>query len=423
MDAVVEDLGQSKKLIRFSIPHERVASEIEAALGEVRKTASIKGFRPGHVPEKILRTRFAETIRTEAINRLVPKAFREAVVENKLHPVGEPEVSDLRFEGEEPLTFTATVEVLPEFELPSYKGVRVVAHKVEPPSDQEIDEIVESYRDARATLIPVEGRPVELGDSVVVTLEQTVDGKTETLKDRVVEVDAERLLPGLAEALVGIEAGGTKRFELTIPDNHPDKEQAGKTAAYVATVSEIKRKQLPELTDEFAKEVADVETVAALRVRVGEMLRRQRLSEERRRQEGVVLDAVVDGTDFEVPESLLRRQVERNVARTYQRGYASGMPREKMVEQHGEIVKNASVASARQIKLALLFDRIAEAEGLSVTDEDLEAYFEQAAAARGTTSAELHEVYGKQEGAIESLRDQLREDKVRSLLMEHAEID
>jgi len=422
MDAVVEDLGRSKKLIRFSIPHERVADEIEAALGEVRKTASIKGFRPGHVPERILRARFSETIRSEAIKQLVPKAMREALLENKLNVVGEPEVNDLRFEGDEPLTFTATVEVLPEFELPEYKGVRVVAHKIEPPTAEEVESFVERYRESRATLVPVEGRAVQLGDSIVVTFEQTVDGKMETMKDRVVEVDEARLIPGLAQALVGIERGGTKSFELAIPADYPNKELAGKTIAYTAAVSEIKQKRLPELTDEFAKEVADVETVDALRERVRGMIHRQREAEERRRQEGVVLDAIVDGADVEVPESLLKKQTERNIGRAYQRGLHAGVPREKMVEQHDEIVKNASDASVRQIKLALLMDRIAEAEGIRVTDEDLEEYFEQVAKLRGTTGAELRAAYDKQEGAIESLRDELREDKVRSFLMEQAEI-
>jgi trigger factor len=422
MDAIVEDLSQSKKLIRFSIPHERVAGEIEAALGHVRKTASIKGFRPGHVPERILRARFGDEIRNEAISRLVPQVFREAIVENKLRPVGEPDVKDLKYNADEPLTFTATVEVLPDFALPEYKGVRVVAHKIEPPSESEVEDLLQSYRESRAILAPVEGRPVQMGDSVIVTIEQTVDGKTETMKDLPLEVAEDRLLPGLAGALVGIGQGGTKHFELAVPDEYRDKAIAGKTMACAATVSEIKEKRLPELTDEFAKEVANVESVDALRERIRTMISEQRRSDERRRQEGVVLDALVDGTDFEVPESLLRAQTERNIARAYQRAELSGVPREKVVERHDEIVKNASVASARQIKLTLLFERIAEAEGIRVTDEDLSAFYERAASVRGTTSDQVREAYEKQEGALEALRDELLENKVRSFLMANAEI-
>ena len=423
MEAVVEDLSESKKLIRFSIPHERVTDEIEVALNEVRKTASIKGFRPGHVPEKILRARFAETIRSEAINRLVPEAFRQAMIDNALRPVGEPEVKDIKYDADAPLTFTATVEVLPELKLPEYKGIRVVPHKIEPPTAEEIEKVIENQRDARATLVPVEGQPVQLGDSIVVSLEQTVDGATETMADRLVEVVEDQLVPGLAQALVGIEIGATKRFELTMPDDYPDARLAGKTVAYAATLSEIKHKQLPELNDAFAKEVADVETLEALRERVRDGMRRQRESEERRRQEGVVLDAIIDATELEVPESLLRKQTERNVLRAYQRAQLAGVPREKVVEQHDEIVKNASVASARQIKLTLLIERIADAEGLAVGDEDLDAYFEQAAAVRSTTADELRAAYEKQEGAVEGLGDELLEGKVRSFLMEHAEID
>ncbi len=423
MEAVVEDLSRSKKFIRFSIPHERVADELEVALGEVRKTASIKGFRPGHVPDRILRARFSETIRSEAISRLVPQALRQILTENKLRPVGEPKVKDLKCEGDEPLTFTATIEVLPELELPPYKGIRVVANKIEPPGDEAVEVFIEGYRQGRATLVPVEGRPVQMGDSIIATLEQTVDGKTDTMKDLSLELVEEALMPGLAQALVGIELGATKSFDLAIPDDYADGEMAGKTVACTAAVSEIKEKRLPELTDEFAKEVADVETVDALRERVRETIRRQRESEERRRQEGIVLDAIVDAADFEVPESLLKEQTERNIARTYQRARFSGAPREKMVELHDEIVKNASVASARQIKLALLLDRIAEAENISVTDEDLDTYFEQVAAIRGASGTELRAAYKKQEGALESLRDELLDSKVRSFLMEHAEIE
>ena len=424
MEAIIEDLSQSKKLIRFSVPHERVASQIEAALGEVRKTASIKGFRAGHVPEHIVRARFGDTIRTEALSRLVPQVLRQAMLENKLRPVGEPEVNDLRFEGEEPLTFTATVEVIPAFELPEYKGIRVVAHKIEPATEAEIDEIVERYRNARATLVPVEDRPVQLGDSIIVTLEQTTDGKTETMKEQSVEVDETRLIPGLAQALVGIEAGGTKSFELTIPEDYPNKEQAGTTISYAATVGEIKKKQLPELTGECTKEVAGVETVEAFRGQIASGMLEQRQHEERVRQEHVVDDALLEATaSFEVPASLLEKQSNMLIARAYQRAQASGMPREKIVEQHDEIVKNAAEASARRIKLALILERIAEAEDIRITDEDLAAYYERAAGAQGMSADQVREVYEKREGAIESLRDELLDKRLQVFLMEHAEIE
>lgn len=422
MEAIVEDLSQSKKLIRFSVPAERVAGEIEAALSQVKQTASIKGFRPGHVPERILRARFAETIRSEAISRLVPEVFREALAENKLRPVGEPEVSDLKCEKDQPLTFTATVEVLPEFELPQYKGLRVVPLQVQPPSEREIDEFVDSYRQSRATLVPVEGRPVELGDTIICTIEQTLDGKTNTMKERFVDVVEEQLMPGLAKELVGMGIDGTKRFELPVPDDHPGKDLAGKTVAYTVTVHEIKRKELPELTNEFAKEVGGVETVEALRHKVRDMIVSQRKAEEYRRQERVVLDALVDAAHFEVPESLLKKQTERNVMRTYQRAQYSGVPREKVLEQHEEIVKNASVASGRQLKLTLLLERIAEAEGITVADDELDRWFKETAVRRGTTSEKLRELYEKQEGAVESLRDELLEDKLRAFLMGHADI-
>jgi trigger factor len=422
MEAIVEDLSQSKKLIRFTVPYERVAGEIEAALNQVKQTASIKGFRPGHVPERILRARFAETIQSEAISRLVPQVFREALAENKLRPIGEPDVQDLKCEKDQPLTFTATIEVLPDFELPQYKGIRVVPLQVEPPSEQEIDELVDGYRQSRATLVPVEGRPVKLGDTVVCTIEQTIEGKANTMKERSVDVVEEQLVPGLANALVGIARDETKRFELTVPDEHAGKELAGKTVAYAVTVHEIKRKQLPELTNEFAKDVGGVESVEALRGKVRDMVVGQRKAEERHRQESVVLDALVAATHFEVPESLLKKQTERNVIRTYQRAQYSGVPREKVLEQHEEIVKNATAASARQIKLTLLFERVAEAEGIGVGDEELDRWFEETAARRGTTSDKLRELYDKQEGAVEALRDELLEDKLRAFLMEHADV-
>ncbi|MBN1919045.1 MAG: trigger factor [Verrucomicrobia bacterium] len=422
MEAIVEDLSQSKKLIRFSVPAERVAGEIEAALSEVKRSASVKGFRPGHVPERILRTRFAETIRSEAISHLVPQVFREALAVNKLRAIGEPDVQDLKYEKDQPLTFTATIEVLPDFELPPYKGIRVVPLNVEPPTEKEIDELVDSYRQSRATLEPVEGRPVELGDTIICTIEQTLDGKTDTMKERFVEVIEEQLVPGLANELVGIERDATKRFELTIPDDYPGQDLAGKTVAYAVTLHEIKHKRLPELTDGFAKEVGSVESVEALRDKLRTMVSDQRKAEERRRQEHVLLDALANAAHFEVPESLLTKQTERNVMRTYQRAQYSGVPREKVLEQHDEIVKNASVASARQIKLTLLFERIAEAEGITVGDDEIDRWFDDAAARRGTTPDKLRELYEKEEGAIEGLRDELLEDKLRAFLMKHADM-
>ncbi len=421
MEAVVEDVSRCKKLIRFSVPREDVQKEIDTAYEKIKESAFVPGFRLGKAPRKVVEMRFGGALKEEALSKILPEAYKKAIEENNLRPVEEPKFEEINYEKDRPLTFQVTVEVIPEIHVPQYKGIEIKRAKISKPSKEDIMKVLEDYREQSAKFVPVEGRAVKEGDYVVLSYEEEMEGKRNKAENQWVEMKKDSLIPGFFENVIGMNIGEKKEFNLDIPGDYHSKEIAGKKINYRVELQEIKEKSLPKLDDEFAKDVGKTGSLKEFKEVIRNGIVVQREAEAKREQEQEIIDYLVANTELEIPQRLIDAQTQRNVEARVRRGLFYGVPKEKLMEKKDEIFESASKASVSQIKLALILQKIAENEKISVGDEEIDSHIEKIAKIRKVDKDELKATFEK-EDYIEPIRDDLLQGKVLSFLMENAVI-
>ncbi len=421
MDNIVEteELGNCLTRLSISIPYEKVKAEIDRAFAEVSGSLAVPGFRPGKAPRQLVERRYGKVLREEALNKLLPTAYREAVVSSELHPVMEPKFDNVKYEKEEPLTFTATVEVMPDFALPDNGKIEIKKVEVKEPDEKEVQEVLNMHREYHAKYEPVEGRVVEAGDFVLVNIEQEMDGKKDLEKGRMLEVNKEKLLPGFAEQLVEMKPGDKKKFDVTVPEDYSSKEIAGKSPAFEVELLEIKKKVLPELDDDFAKDTGRAETLEGLKEDIRRVLMKNKEEKARSDEENQIIEALLDMTDFEAPPSLVKVQAQSNVRRTLQYSMYSGVSREEVMEQKDEIYERASESSVRQIKLFFLLQKIGEAENIAVEEREIDERIEEMALGRQEDPKELRKRL-EESDEVDSISNRVMRDKVIRFLHDKA---
>ena len=309
-----------KREIELEIPAENVTKATEKAAREIARVARIPGFRPGKAPVTLIRRRFAEDIQGEVLQSLVPEYLEKALDEKKMIPVTRPEVDKVEFKEGEPLKFRAVFEVLPEFELSDYKNIEVQVDPVEA-GEAQVDKAIEEMRDRAATFLPVEDRPAKDGDFVLMKLNGTPVGEGEPVEaDNIMcHVGAEETLEGFTENLRGANAGETKKFRAEYPADYPDEKLKGKTYDYSVEVQAIKEKQLPEVNDDFAKEVAGqtagVTNLAEMRKKILENLQASKEQQQSGQAKDRILEEIVKKHDFPVPQALVEHQMDIRLER------------------------------------------------------------------------------------------------------------
>ena len=416
-----------KREIELEIPAENVSKATEKVARDLARVARIPGFRPGKAPVTLIRRRFADDIQGEVLQSLVPEYLEKALDEKKLVPVTRPEVDKVEFKEGEPLKFRAVFEVLPEFELGDYKGLEVQVDAVEA-GDAQVDKVVEEMRDRAATFVPVEGRAAKDGDFALIKLSGMPEGGGEPVEaDNIMcHIGAEETLESFTENLREANPGETKKFQSKYPDDYPDQKLAGKTYDYSVEVLAIKEKKLPEVSDEFAKDAAGeaggVTTVAELRKKILENLEAAKEEQQSSQGREKILEALVKKHDFPVPEALVEHQMDVRLERTVRSLTAQGVdPRAVNVDwvslrrrQHGRAVDD--------VKAELLLDRIADAEKIEATDEDVEKEISALAERSGESATALRARLTKQ-GALDRMKSKLRSDKTIEWLYRNTRIE
>src|SRR5580658_3339699 len=362
-----------RRELDLEIPAEEVTKKIESVAKEFARIARVPGFRPGKAPVSLIRRRFAEDIKGEVLQSLVPERVEKAVSEQKLTPVSQPQVEKLDFTEGQPLKFRAVFEVLPEFDLANYKDLDLEMPAMDV-TDDDVTKEIESLRERAAAFAPVEGRPAENGDYVQLKIMGTPEGGGEPIQaDSVLcHIGAEETMEPFNENLRGANIGDHKNFDVAYPADYPDAKLVGKTYHYAVEVLGIKNKKLPELNDEFAKDVSDAATLDELKTKIREGLEHQRDHKHKELLREKVLAAVVKLHDFPVPESLVQHQMDVRLERVVRSLAAQGVdPRAVNVDWVTLRRKQRDKAVA-DVKAELLLDRIATAENIDVTDEDVE---------------------------------------------------
>src|ERR1700678_3398585 len=417
-----------KRELELEIPAENVTKATEKVARDLARVARVPGFRPGKAPVTLIRRRFAEDIQGEVLQSLVPEYIEKALEEKKLIPITRPSVDKVDFKEGEPLRFRAVFEVLPEFELGDYKNLAIHVDAIET-GDAQVDKVIEDMRERAATFVPVEGRAAKDGDYVLIKLSGIPVGGGEPVQaDNIMcHIGAEETLESFTENLRGTNPGDSREFESTYPADYPDPKLAGKTFDFKIDVQGIKEKKLPELNDEFAKEVAGeaggVTTLEEMRKKVRENLEAAKDAQQKSQARERILETLVKSHDFPVPEALVQHQMDVRLERTVRQLAAQGIdPRQVNVDwasmrarQHDRAVDD--------VKAELLIDRIASAEKIEVSEEEIDKEIAHLAEHHGGESAQALRARLTKQGALDNMKLQIRNNKPIDWLYSNARIE
>ncbi|MGA3131511.1 MAG: trigger factor [Terracidiphilus sp.] len=413
------------------VPVEEVTRAWAKVAAGYRKYAKIPGFRAGKVPESVIRKRFGAEIRKEVIDTLLPERFNKGVAELGIRPVGQPQVTELTVDEGSPLHVKAVFEFIPSFSIDGYKDVTVAKPSVEV-VEEEFKQELEHLRDSRATIEPMEEeRALKDGDWAQISYkgeiqkdeaEAAPEGAAESQpvsgEDTLVEVGGKDTMEAFTSALRGSKPGQELKVEVIYPAEYSEPKLAGKTVAYDVTVKAIKKRILPELNDEFAKELGHYESYADLEKSVREYL----VNRKRRNVESETRDklfaALSEKFTFPVPESLVQDQIDTRLDRGLRALAAQGMAAEQMRKLDFARLRAAQRDSAVvEVKTNILLDRIAGEENITVSDEEMEKEL-QIAAIQSREPLDALKVRLTKEGGLARIREQLRREKTASVLYE-----
>jgi len=416
----VEELEACKRRLAVEAPVDVVQKEWERAYGRVQKQARLPGFRKGHVPRSLVKLHFADDVRREVAEHLIPDVYRQALTEARIDPVNEPDLQEVKLEENAPLSFVAVVEVKPAITLGDYKGLDV-QHAPAPVSDEDVARTVEQMREQQAEFRSVE-RAAADGDLVIVdyTLAPEAHDPT-TANGYNFVVGTGSVMPEIDAAVVGMKAGEKKEIELRFPDDHRMESLRGKSGTASLKVSEVKEKILPALDDDFAKSLGQFDTLEALRAEVRTQLEARREAEQRHELENKVVTDALARHEFTVPEAMVMRQIALQVEHARERLRRQGVDPDGVQWDYQKLIGELRPGAEQAVRRALFLEAIADKEELTVADAEVEAEVDKIAKASQRPAAAVRRMMEKS-GDLDSLRHGLRERKTLDFLIEHASI-
>ena len=408
-----------KHALEITVPLAEVEQETERAAAQIQGKARLPGFRPGKAPLSIVKTRFAGDIRQEVLDALVPRFLQAAVEQDNLQLVGRPNISDVHFHTGEPLRFRAEFEVAPTFDLGEYRGVTVTYN--EPTvSDADVDERVEQIRDQKAQYVNEDPRPLVDGDYAVVSLE-SLEGVAEKVsqEELMLKIGDEATMKEFSESLRGASPDEAREFKVTYPEDYDRPNLAGKTVKFRAVVKAVRRKDLPELNDEFAKDLGDFKTLDELKETIRKSIfqeREHRAKEDAKQQ---LIDKLVDTHEFPVPDAYIDRQIQINVENQLRSLAAQGVDPNQIKLDWEKVRETQKPRAIRDVKASLLLDKIGEREAIAPTQEEVDREVgriaRQQREALAVTRAKL-----QKEGGLARIAGHIRTDKTLNFLFDQA---
>jgi len=413
-----------KREISVEVPAEEVTRETETLIAKYQKVARLPGFRAGHVPATIIRQRFKEDLKSDVVEALVPRYFRKEAEKLGLIPVSQPRVTDLHIHDGEPLRFKASFEIMPEIKVEGYKELRADHPEIDI-KDEEVAEALNSIREQHATFTTVEGSPLGEGDFAQASMDgrpKDVDDKTQPvhMDEVLIEIGGKNTVPEFSANLRGANAGETREFEVTYPEDANDNRLAGKTFVYTVKVHAIKQKSLPELNDEFAKELGEFTSLDQVRNQIHDNLLAERKHTAEREAKDKLVAELVKRNEFEVPESLVDRQIDLRLERGLRALAAQGMKMEDMKKMDLPRLRAGQRDQAVQdVKSSLLLDRIAELERIEVSDDEVNHELE-ALARQSKQTPEAVRTRLTQDGGLDRIRNRIRSEKTLDFLYQQS---
>jgi trigger factor len=409
-----------KHSLEITVPAEEVEKEADHVIESLKKKIRLPGFRPGKVPAGMIRSRFHAEIRQQVLEALVPKHLRSEVEKENLPLVGTPDITDVRFEKGEPLRFKAEFEVAPEFELQDYRGV-TVTYREPDLGEEDIDKRLETLREQKAEYINIDPRPASDGDFAVIALESRAGVEGEPIKqdELMLRLGDEETLAGFNENLKGMEPGEDKEFDVAYPEDYGEQRLAGKTVRFHVELKMIRRQELPDINDEFAKDLGDYRDLKELResLRTAMMGEREFIAQQEAKNE--LVDKLIDMHDFPIPEVFLERQIESNVEQRMRELAAQGVDPRNLKLDWQKIKEAQAERARREVKASLLLEKIANREVIETTTDEVHQEVQRLATQQRQPVAALRARLEK-EGHIPRIASRIRTDKTLSFLFEQA---
>jgi trigger factor len=413
--------------VEIEVPAEEVSKAFRKVLKRYQKLARIPGFRPGKVPETVLRSRFAGSIREEVVDAVVPEHFRASLQQQNMQPVSQPQVTNLELEEGKPLRFKAVFEVLPAVTVDGYQDVKVEKVNGEL-TEEEYNTELERIRDSHSTMEPVtEDRALQDGDWAQISFKGEMQGEAAEGEaadapiegqDVSVEVGGKDTVEAFTAALRGAKPGQELKFEVTYPEDFGQKKMAGKTVAYAVEVRGIRKKVQPELDDAFAKELGDYESIEDFKQKLREHMTSEKKNRAEAETRNRLLEALVARYEFAVPESLVQGQIDARLERGLRALAAQGMRTEDMRKMDfGRLREGQRESALNEVKGTILLDRIADAEDVQVDDEEVERELQLLSLQTREPLDSLRDRLTR-EGNLSRIREQLRREKAGNLLVE-----
>jgi trigger factor len=418
--------GECAYEVKVTIPPANRKKQSEEMFDELKSEAEVPGFRRGKVPRRLLERKFAKAVRGEVDSKLVSAAFQKLVKDKDLRPISTPDIDGLDETKEqsqdEPLAFTLKFEVAPKVELGKYRGVEV-ERPVVTVDDSDVHETIEDLRNRYAVYETLEDGSAAEGDQVIIDFKGTVDGVEfagGSAEGYPYILGTKRFFPEFEDALQGTTTGQETACDVTFPEDYPNNDLKGKTAHFTIKINEIKRRRAPELNDEFAKQ-AGHENVEDMRNKIRERLQTTSAEQSSRMAESRAIEAVISGSTFEIPKSLIESTTEETYQEEVRELLQMRVPMAEIRQREEEMREHAREHALHDIKSIVVLNEIAEAEGIEVTDEDFEEEI-SALATRTGTESEAVARYLEESGRKSSYEARILRAKAVKVIMDNAQI-
>lgn len=429
----IEALPNCITNLRVEVPSDRVVTERNRIVSGIQKAAKLPGYRPGKVPASVVERKYQTEIREELVQAIASAACREAITEKKLKVLSVSGVEDVEFDDDKTMRFQTTLVTAPDFEMPVYKGLAVKVPE-DTITDENVEAAIERLKEQGADFNEIEGRPLAMGDFAVVDYKATLDGVPlgEAVEkaskfvsgqdDFWIKMDEKSFLPGFVPQLVGLEKGASKEFDLELPGDFPLTELAGKTVHYAATVKAIKERVLPVVDDAFAERLMPGGTLQALRERIAEELKEQRLQYIDRSKKDQIMAHLLASVECELPEAMVKSETRKVMNDIVRENQERGVADEMLMEKKGEILATASKGARERVKGSFILANIAREESIKVTSTELDQRIGSLALRYRMTPEKLRKELIKRD-ALEGIEEEILMGKVLDFLASSASVE
>lgn len=424
MKVDVQEISPIKKKLSIEVSHEEYLAELEEAYQKLGKRVTVKGFRKGKIPRAILERYYKQDTESQVYTHLIEHGYVWALQDQKIDPVGPPRISDLKKDDNQPLTFVAEVEIKPKVTVSKYKGISVKKPPVEV-AEEELGKELEALRQAHAQITPLpEETAVQKGQIAIVDFVGKIDGQPfegGSGQGAMLEVGMGRFLKDFEEGLLGMKKGEKKTVPVHFPKDYPSPELAGKKAEFEITLNDLKEKVLPELNDDFARDLGNFESLEQVRAQITEHMTRQKEQVARGEMYQQILDVLIAEHPFEVPAVLVEQELDAMLENTKRHLQQQRLTLEQAGLSPEEFRNRNRELALRRVKAFFLFDAIAHAEAIQITAEEMKGRIEEIAKNMGQPPEAVAAYYQRQQ-MLPMIQNQIMEEKILDFLIAEAKV-